>query len=505
MLTLNSTETMFARPRAAGQIPGSERFIRSCLGWRRVAEWIARRAERRVPAYREFVAQRQKPRTFTDRPLMSKETYILRFSSAQLLADNQREIFAIFRSSGASGKPLYWPWLRSHDRYAAWATRRYLESCFAIQRKRTLAIVADSLSSWGGGDQISWVLKSACLHAQYNFSVFAPGNNHEEIIEIVNEVEPRVDLIILYLCPSYIGYLQLRAESLGKTLPLSKLRYIVLGESIPEGVRMSLQARAGVPPHEPFMLSFYASADTGTLGSESTGSVAIRKLLTLNEGLRAELGFVEPIPHLFHYTAPDAYLETIDGELCVTRWQGIPIVRYNLHDRARLYRWRALRKAVLKSNSIKTSDEPLREVVRKSRIFLPDLIALEGRTDSLILGGCNFYEATLDEAVRTPSLESVLTGTYKVRLGLRGEQQVFEFDLELRPGVTLHAEAADRVYDELVQALCRVEPGFGSDWESIYQFFDRDPSRRILQLRWHPWPVLSRELDVLPKRCSIQT
>jgi phenylacetate-CoA ligase len=171
-----------------------------------------------------------------------------------------------------------------------------------------------------------------------------------EIIDIITDVEPRVDLIVLFLCPSYIRYLQLRAESLGKTLPLSKLRYMVLGESIPECMRMSLQARAGVPPHEPFMLSSYASADTGMLGIESPSSVALRKLLTLNEGLAAELGFSQPVPHLFHYCAPDAYLETIDGELCVTRWQGIPIVRYNLHDRVRLYRWRTPRGAVLKSN-----------------------------------------------------------------------------------------------------------------------------------------------------------
>ena len=227
--------------------------------------------------------------------------------------------------------------------------------------------------------------------------------------------------------------------------------------------------------------------------------------MTLNEGLAAELGFSQPVPHLFHNCAPDAYLETIDGELCVTRWQGIPIVRYNLHDKARLYRWRTLRKAVLKSNSIQTSDEPLREVIRKSRIFLPDLVALEGRTDALVLGGSNFSGLMLDEVVRTTALESVLTGMCKAKLGLRDGQQFLELDLELRPGITLDAEAADRVYDELVQALGRVQPEFRSDWENIYRVFDRDPSRRILQLRWHPWPVLSRELEALPKRSSIQT
>ena len=106
-------------PKAA-RTPGSERFILSSLGWQRLAERIARRAERRVPAYREFVAQGEKPHAFTDRPLTSKDLYILRYPTAQLLADNHHEVFAIFRSSGASGKAVYWPCLRSRDRYAAW-------------------------------------------------------------------------------------------------------------------------------------------------------------------------------------------------------------------------------------------------------------------------------------------------------------------------------------------------------------------------------------------------
>jgi hypothetical protein len=110
----------------------------------------------------------------------------------------------------------------------------------------------------------------------------------------------------------------------------------------------------------------------------------------------------------------------------------------------------------------------------------------------------------LDEAVRTTALESVLTGMYKVRLGLRDGQQVFEFDLELRPGVTLDAEVADRIYNELIQTLCRIRPEFGSDWDNIYRVFERDPSRRVLQLQWHPWPALSREVEPLPKRPSIQ-
>jgi phenylacetate-CoA ligase len=235
MVTLGSTETELSEAAEAAQTPGSERFIRSSLGWRPLAERIARRAERRVPAYREFIAQGEKPHAFTDRPLTSKDLYILRYPTSQLLADNHGEVFAIFRSSGTSGRALYWPCLRSHDRYAVWGMRRFLETYFSIQDKRTLAVVAHSLGSWVGGDHISWILKSLALGVRHNFSVFAPGNKYTEIIDIITELEPSVDQIILFLCPSYVPYLQLVAESLGKTLPLSKLRYMVTGEPIPEG------------------------------------------------------------------------------------------------------------------------------------------------------------------------------------------------------------------------------------------------------------------------------
>ena len=170
----------------------------------------------------------------------------------------------------------------------------------------------------------------------------------------------------------------------------------------------------------------------------------------------------------------------------------------------RFYRWRALRRAVLKSKSIAAADGPLREVVRRGRMLLSDLVAVEGRSGTLIILGSNFSEADLDEAIRTPSLADVLTGAYKARIGASGGRQFLEFELELRPGVTLDAEAAERVYRELVHSLGRVQPEFRNDWEKIYRSFDHDPAQRILRLEWHPWPELSRELEDRPKRSSIE-
>jgi hypothetical protein len=75
----------------------------------------------------------------------------------------------------------------------------------------------------------------------------------------------------------------------------------------------------------------------------------------------------------------------------------------------------------------------------------------------------------------------------------------------LRPGLTLSPADEGRIYAELLQALFRVQSEFRTKWENIYRFLDSDPARRILQLRWRPWPELSRDLETRPKRVSIET
>ena len=65
------------------------------------------------------------------------------------------------------------------------AFKNFLEGTFAIHQKKTLAIVGYSLGSWVGGDALSWNLKNIAVDSTYPFFVFSPGNNLDEIIEII--------------------------------------------------------------------------------------------------------------------------------------------------------------------------------------------------------------------------------------------------------------------------------------------------------------------------------
>ncbi len=420
------------------------------------------------------------------------------------LGDDYQEIFAMHSSSGSSGNPFYWPALKADSLSVPDLIGQLLENWFDIERKKTLAIVGLSLGSWAGGEYISWALKTMALNHSYPFWVFSCGNHHDEIIRAISQMESSVDLIILFMVPSAIGHFYLKASQLKQTLPFEKLRYIVMGEPFPESIRASLQRRAGVKDNSPFMFSVYGSADTSGLGIETLTTIALRKLLYQNNALASELGIEYPIPNFFHFTARDTFVEVLDGHLCVTRWQGIPLVRYILYDRVGLYSWQGLKQAILKSAMLQPEDKPWLEILSSASDRLPDLLAVSGRADScVILKGTNLTEYMLDAAVKCQELSGVLTGLYRAKIIYEQERQYLQFDLEIIGAIKPDRAIVDRIYHTLVQMLGKVQPEFLDDWQNVYSQWDRDPTKRILRLNLIPWPSLSQKTETSIKQRGI--
>jgi phenylacetate-CoA ligase len=413
----------------------------------------------------------------------------------ELLADDYEQAYTIFRSSGSSGQSVYWPQLKSTQCGVAALMRQFLETSFGIQDRRTLAVVGLALGSWIGGEQISWALKNVAMETPYPFAVFSPGSIHDEIIEVIRRADPYLDQFILFLCPSAIAHLHLRAQASDRPLPLSKLRYVVLGEPFPESIRLSLRDRSGVGADSGLMYSIYGSADTGVLGVESSVSVALRQALSRDTALAAKLGLGALVPHFFHFTAPDVYLEDVDGELCVTRWQGIPLIRYNLHDAVTLLDapslWRVLEGSGLLTEPERGHLEPL-----GTAGLPPDLLAVHGRADrALILCGTNITESMLDESVRCAELESTLTGVYEAEILYDDERQYLGLELEVRKDVPIDARLGDNLHAALVGALGRAQPEFLDDWRNVYAAWDDDPGRRVLRLSLVAWPAMSQRAE----------
>ncbi|MBP5976130.1 hypothetical protein HW132_26200 [Brasilonema sp. CT11] len=482
-------------------------FVKNFLGSKQLASEVAQRAQVSVPAYKQFLEKQgfKVPEPFEHLPKSDKESYVLAYPWEEVLADDYEECFSIFRSSGSSGQSFYWPQMKSTSRSSPTALKIFLEDAFAVHQKKTLAIVGSALGSWIGGDAMSWILKSMAVDAAYPFYVFSPGNNFDEIIEMICKMSPLVDQIIVFSVPSVIAYLHLKASQLKQSLPLDKLKHMVTGEPFPESLRASLQKRAEVEEDTPFMFSLYGSADTGTLGVESLATVALRKLLYRNNALASELGIESPIPHLFHFLATDdAFVETIDGYLCVTRWQGIPLVRYILYDRVALYSWKELKQAVLSSKLLDSGNEALLKILSEASEQLPDLLAVTGRADKcVILSGSNFTEYLLDAAVKCEELDEILTGLYRAQIIYEEDRQYLAFDLEIRQDISPDKAMIDQVYYSLMQSLAQFKPSFLNQWQNIYSGWDNDPTKRILRLNFIPWPGLSQAAKTSIKQRGI--
>lgn len=481
-------------------------FLKKTLGSKEIAESVAQRVQQVVPAYKRFLERQglKIGEPFECLPQSDKKSYALAYPFEELLAGDSEEIFAIFRSSGSSGNSCYWPQLKSDYRSSPAAVRRSFEEAFAIHQKKTLAIVGFNLGDWIGGESTSWNLKNIALDTSYPFWVVSPGSYPDEIIEIACQMNPLVDQIILLIVPSAIAHLHLRANQLKKSLPLAKLRYIVGAEPFPESLRTTLQNRAGIEEDTLFMLSVYGSGDTGNLGSESLATVALRKLLERNNALASSLGIKSPIPQFLHFIATDTFLETVDGNLCVTRWQGIPLVRYILYDQVGLYSWKEFKQAILNSDLLDSRDQPWVKILSDASDQLPDLLAITGRSDScLIIGGENLMEYMLDEAVKCQELNGILTGIYRAQIVYEEDRQYLAFDLETRQGVSADEATIDLVYHSLVQTLGRLEPGFLEEWKNRYSAWDNDPTKRVLRLNFLPWPGLSQATEQSIKQRGI--
>lgn len=484
----------------------NENLLKQTLGFKFFAEKVARRVQKNVPAYQHFLQKHgvKIGESFANLPPTDKKSYILAYPYQELWGDDSKQILAIFRSSGSSGNPFFWTYLKSSNRFAALGTRIFLEKSFAIHQKKTIAIVGLGLGSWLPGEHFSWGLKNMSLQLNYPFWVVTPGNNLQEIIEIIHKMKDFVEQIILLIVPSAIAHLHLKANELQQPLPLDKLKYVVLSEPFPENTRTCLQKQAGIAEDIPLMFSMYGSTDTGGLGVESLATIALRKLLVQNQKLAQQLGIDLPIPLFFHFVAPNAFLETVNSSLCITKWQGIPLLRYLVYDKVAFYSWRKLKQTILNSQHLISQDENFFKIIKSANNWLPDLIAVSGRSDScLVLGGTNLSEYILDEAVKAEELQKILTGIYRARLVYNEERQFLEFDLEIRPDVEDNEEIRDRVYHSLVQSIGRLEPFFLSDWQNIYRRWDNYPNQRILRLNFQPYPILSQTTETLIKQRGI--
>jgi len=467
------------------------------IGSIELAQKCIKDAAEKIPAYKKFLTLEGKTghEPFYDLPFTSKDTYLKKFEYEELLPIPLYENVSIFSSSGSSGKkPFYWTYLKSQlmDTHA----QAHLEQLFSIHKKKTLFIIGLSLGSWIGGDPMSFTIKTIALQVNYPMTVITPGTNLEEIITVIHEFGKFFDQIILMTSPTVLAHVILSAQHEKKELFLEKMKFVLFEEGFTEDFRIALQKQAKVPETDPVAYSYYASADTFGIGVESPGSIALRKLCFHNHAFADAIGIEPDLPHFFHVTAHDAYIEAKGDEMCVTRWQGVPLMRYNLRDRAYLYSWAEMQEAVKKYQFTDPMQQKLAAMVVGSPAQLPDLVIIFGRADSCInIGGTKIYEYLMDDVIRCAELSPYLTGLYKAKLAFEGIHSYIDIVVEIKENVKHDAETLGKIEDLIEQKLAELNQEFRNDYEKLYKVRNKMMGLKAVRVKGVPWATMSSKAE----------
>jgi phenylacetate-coenzyme A ligase PaaK-like adenylate-forming protein len=435
------------------------------------AKEVVYRTYRSSKAYRDFVAAAAAIKTEQDIralpweqiPITSKETLYEAADFADLMpAENASNISSYLRSSGSSravfgGKGFFWPQLRESVNLSMQQWKGRVVDIFQLEHRKTLAIIGMGLGSWSGGDRYNLMLKSLALEKTYPLTAFSPGTALPEIVEIIDRFGSLYNQILIVIVPTLIFHLEKVAKQANLPLPYHKLAFITPGECFHEDLRKHVQQQA--LPQKMTFISNYASADAELSGLESPELVEVRQVLDENPGYADAIGFKSrSIPNMFHAFTSAGYLENVDGRMTITRWQGLPLARYDLHDSVQFFRWRALCAGLAK-----LTGNQEKWLAHSQRPYT-DVIAVFGRADQcVVLFGDNLYGTMLEEVLMRSTLGPSSTGHFVVWPTHIGGRQTLNWQIELKKGVALSDEQIDQHYASLIARLAEQQSGFSDN------------------------------------------
>jgi len=384
---------------------------------------VYRTALEKVPAYGEFLSREQGSvpavralEEFRALPLMDKKNYLTRFPLEKLcLNGSLRGSHVICRSSGTSGKPFYWPQMPEQERDLSLWLSSELEETFCVGAKPTLVIVALALGAWISGELATWALRTLAME-QGKITLLTPGLERDEVVTMLETFSPHFSQTLIYSYPPFAKNIIETARERGIPVEEFNIRLRLAGEGYSEHFREYVNGLLGHQRGDISTISSgYASTDFGRIGKETLLSVTIRRILH-ERGLCAAILGSDTLPSVCQFNPAGFYLETVGGELVVTKHQAVPLIRYRSGDRGEIVGY-----GEMLSRFRTLGIDPLEELRRRGgdraeAAQLP-FVLVHGRSD----GGITFYGANIPVTLIRDILEGAspfrehFTGNFQLR------------------------------------------------------------------------------------------
>lgn len=362
----------------------------------------------RVPAYRSFleahasrIPEVHSLEAFSTLPLCDKKSYIAHYPLEDLCLDGSlRGKHVIVRSSGSTTTPFYWPQVPDQERDVTPWLYAELDEVLHVSDTPTLVIVALGLGSWISGELATWSLRTLAMEHE-NLTLVTPGLDVEEVVNLLERFAPRFPQTLIYSYPPFARMMVDRAMERGVKVADLGIHLRLAGEGYSEHYRDHLNRLLGYEEgHLSSMLSGYASTDFGRCGKETPMAVLVKRLLH-EKGLTQQVLGSSDIPTVCQFNAAGFYLETVDGEIVITKLQAVPLVRYRTGDRGEIVPFEEMMARFARLGIDPLAELERRGFPRDTVKPLPFLL-VSGRTD----GGITFYGANIAAALVRDVLET---------------------------------------------------------------------------------------------------
>lgn len=406
-------------------------------------------AQRRVPAYRAFVAEAgwsdDRSLTGAERlsrlPIMDKQNYIERHSTSDRCLDGRLPLVGteMDESSGSSGRPFNW--VRGGMELEE--VHRQL-SLFAryIFRGPVVTINGFSMGAWSTGVNTARALRS-------NGLVKSPGPDAERIVHTMRFLGPDY-LYVITGYPPFLGELLEHGRESGFDWRGYRMYGIVGGEGMSEQLRDRLLTRFIA------VYSAYGASDLDIgVAAETPVSIWLRRQAADNAELRRTLFGDDPrLPMVFQYNPLDYHVEHIDGELVITVSRLCmlsPRIRYNIHDAGGGHSFETITE-ICRDFGL----DPLQVAMPFDRpaMRLPFLF-INGRRDATIsYMGANIYPEDVEQALFTDAGAGDRLGAFCLELRDIGGGSVRPcVHVEVTTGGIADTELAETLRRQVVRRL----------------------------------------------------
>lgn len=420
------------------------------------------RAAKEVPAYRQFLAERQiDPATIEDfaafqqLPLVTKANYMQVYSlpercfGGSLLGADRVAV-----SSGSTGQPTFWPRSAAYEQEVAVRFEQVFHDSFAASERTTLAIVCFALGNWVGGmftTSCCWQLAAKA----YPLMVATPGNNKAEIFRVVRALAPHFQQTVLLGYPPFIKDVLDAGAAEGINWSAYAVKTVFAGEVFSEEWRALLAKLTG--SHNPCFdsASLYGTADGGVLGNETPFSIAIRRWLAANPAAAAQLFGEARLPTLIQYDPASRYFETVDNTLVISAENSVPLLRYHIADKGGIISFAAMWQ-FLRAYGI--SDYADLGLSNQFQARQQPFVYVFGRADFTVsFYGANIYPENIAVGLEQAELSESVTGKFvlQVKENAAGNSYL-HIAVELLPKLQPSADLADSIAESVRRQLLRL-------------------------------------------------